>query len=581
VRGDNLSTVSDSWEFGERGDDAEANFAALAGAVIDHWLARDPVSATALGDHRFDHRLPDATPEGISESLSMLDHALSAIDQVDDVALGTEATVDLEILRARVSGERFLLESLQSHTWNPLSWNPGTAIHLLLARDFAPLEDRLASVAGRLSAVPEFLETARETLEVMPRVHVETAVGQLRGVQSMLLGQLDDALDEAPSMRSVVDPARAAALGALDAHVGWLQDTLDSDLATGDPRLGPEKFAAKLWATLDAHLTPDDVLHRAEHDLARLEGEIARAAAAYLGETVPPPDDAAVFVRRALSAVAASGPVDDGSVMRLCRESYDSTRAFVIEHDLMTVPDIPVEIVEMPEIHRGVAIAYCDPPGPLETGPLPTFFAVSPTPEGWDAERVASFYREYNAHMLEDLAIHEGVPGHVLQLAHNNRARPVTQVRAAFRSGPFAEGWAVYAEQLMAEHGYAPRSAAAEDRERLALAIRLQQLKMQLRMTINAILDVRVHTRGMTEDEAMRLMQVRGHQEEGEAVGKWRRALLTSAQLSTYYVGFIAVDDVVRDVRAANPGWTDRQVHDAVLAHGTPPPRHLHALLGL
>jgi len=133
----------------------------------------------------------------------------------------------------------------------------------------------------------------------------------------------------------------------------------------------------------------------------------------------------------------------------------------------------------------------------------------------------------------------------------------------------------------MAEHGYAPRSAAAEDRERLALAIRLQQLKMQLRMTINAILDVRVHTRGMTEDEAMRLMQVRGHQEEGEAVGKWRRALLTSAQLSTYYVGFIAVDDVVRDVRAANPGWNDRQVHDAVLAHGTPPPRHLHALLGI
>jgi uncharacterized protein (DUF885 family) len=104
---------------------------------------------------------------------------------------------------------------------------------------------------------------------------------------------------------------------------------------------------------------------------------------------------------------------------------------------------------------------------------------------------------------------------------------------------------------------------------------------MRLRMTINTILDIRVHTRGMTEDEALRLMQVRGHQEEGEAVGKWRRAQLTSCQLSTYYVGHVAVADVVRDLRAAHPEWNDREVHDAVLAHGSPPPRHLPALLAL
>jgi hypothetical protein len=85
----------------------------------------------------------------------------------------------------------------------------------------------------------------------------------------------------------------------------------------------------------------------------------------------------------------------------------------------------------------------------------------------------------------------------------------------------------------------------------------------------------------MTEEEAMRLMQVRGHQEEGEAVGKWRRALLTSTQLSTYYVGYLGIRDVVGDVRAAHPSWTDRELHDAVLAHGSPPPRHLRALLGV
>jgi uncharacterized protein (DUF885 family) len=568
------------WEFGHdalRGADAEENLAALADTIVDHWLARDPVTATALGDHRFDHRLPDLTSEGISETLTTLDHALGAIDQVDDLALGTESVVDLEILRARVTGERFLLDTLAQHTWNPLVANPGTAIHLLLARDFAPLEERLAAVAGRLSAIPEFLETARESLGEMPRVHVETAIGQLRGTQAMLGGQLDDALVDAPSLRARIDPLRSAAHGALEAHVGWLQDGLDSDLATRDPRLGPETYAAKLWSTLDAEITPDELLRRAEQDLVRAEGDIARAAADYLGEPVPPPDDAAALVRRALAAVAESGPVDDSTVLPLCRAAYDSTRQFVIDRELVTVPDIPVEIVVMPEIHRGVAVAYCDSPGALELAPLPTFFAVAPTPQGWDAERVASFYREYNASALQNLAVHEAMPGHVLQLGHSNAARHPNKVRAAFHSGAFAEGWAVYAESLMADHGYAPPGAADRD----ALAIRLSQLKMRLRMTINTILDVRVHTRGMSEDEALRLMQVRGHQEEGEAVGKWRRAQLTSCQLSTYYVGFVAVADVVRDVRAAHPEWNDRQTHDAVLAHGTPPPRHLPALLRL
>ena len=568
--------MTQEWEFADRADDAELTYEALAERIVDGLLARDPVAATWLGEHRYDGRLPDLSQEGVDETLAMVDQALSAIDQLDDAALGTVSVVDLEILRTALSDRRLALETLQAHTWDPLVANPGTGVHLLLSRDFAPLAERLGSVADRLDAVPESLAVARETLDVMPLVHLETAIGQFEGTRDLLMSALEDELDEAPSMRERVEPSRDAAVAAIDAHLGWLRDRLESGLATRDPRLGAEKFAAKLWTTLDADLTPDDVLHRAESDLARLEGEIARAAADYLGEPVPPPDDAGAVVRRALDAVAADGLVTDDTVLDMCRAAFDSTTAFVESNELVSVFDIPMEIIEMPEIHRGVAVAYCDPPGPLETSPLMTYFAVSPTPSDWERSRVESFYREYNAHMLHNLTIHEAMPGHVLQLGHSNRYASPTRVRQAFGSGPFAEGWAVYAEALMADRGY-----DAGKGERQALAVRLQQLKMQLRMTINAILDVRVHSRGMTEDEGMRLMQVRGHQEEGEAVGKWRRALLTSCQLSTYYVGYIAVNDVVLDVRAANPGWTDRQVHDAVLAHGSPPPRHLRTLLGL
>jgi uncharacterized protein (DUF885 family) len=568
--------MTQEWEFAEHADETETTFVALATRIVDGLLARDPVEATGLGDHRFDDRLPDLSSNGVEESLTTTDHALSAVDQVDDLALGTAAAVDLEILRSRLLGQKLALDTLGEHRWNPLVANPGTAVYLLLARDFAPRAERAASLLGRLDAIPAALEQARDSLDAMPRVHVETAIGQFRGTSSMLHTQLDPLLDAAPALRPALEEARAAAVGAIGAHVGWLQDALDSDHATRDPRLGPEKYAAKLWATLDAQLTPDQVLERAESDLIRIEGEIARAAAEYLGEVEPPPDDSGAVVRRALDAVAAEGPVADTTVLPLCRDAFAATTAFVREHDLVTIHADPVQIVEMPEIHRGVAVAYCDPPGPLETADLPTFFAVSPTPSEWGADRAVSFYREYNARMLHNLTVHEAMPGHVLQLAHSRRARVVTPVRQAFWSGPFVEGWAVYAEALMVERGY---DAGLGDRA--ALAIRLQQLKMQLRMTINAILDVRVHTRGMTEAEAMRLMQVRGHQEEGEAIGKWRRALLTSTQLSTYYVGYVAVHDLVRDLRAAHPTWSDREIHDAVLGHGSPPPRHLRTLLDL
>ena len=253
------------------------------------------------------------------------------------------------------------------------------------------------------------------------------------------------------------------------------------------------------------------------------------------------------------------------------------------ELDLVTVPDDPVEIVVMPASRRGVAVAYCDPPGPLEPPgpdgmPAPTLFAVAPTPPAWPAQRVQSFYREYNGHMVRDLSVHEGVPGHVLQLAHAARHRGGTRVRSAFRSGPFVEGWAVYAEEMVATAGL---GLGGPDGDAADAGLRMQQLKMLLRATINAVLDVRVHAHGMSQDEAMRLMIERGHQEEGEASVKWRRALLTSAQLSTYYVGYHEVRQVVARLRSARPGAGERQVHDAVLAHGAPPPRHLRSLLGL
>ena len=558
---------------------ADLAFTALAGDYLDDRAERHPQLATELGDHRHDARLPDFSAAASADERRALDGFAARLAAIEVGALSAEHQVDARMLANSVALRIFELDELRERTWNPLAANPGRAIHALLLRDFAPLPERLASVAGRLAEVPALLATARGRLERMPRVHLETAIGQFSGTISLVGTAIDAALEAAPGCAGQVDAVRPAALDALAGHRAWLSAQLDqAEDGFADPRIGPERFARKLSLTLDAEADADAILARAHADLDRVSVQMAALAAelagprqADPGQAGTQPADGGPLARQVLDRLAGD-TADDTTILEFCRRALAAQAGFVRENQLVTLYDDPVEVIEMPEISRGVAVAYCDSPGPLETAPMPTFVAVSPTPADWPVQRVTSFYREYNRHMVHDLMVHEAMPGHFLQGQHSRRFDgSATALRGALRSGSFVEGWAVYAEQQMAEHGY-----PGEGDPR---AVRMQQLKMQLRMIINAILDARVHGHGMTEAEAVSLMTGRGHQEEGEAAGKWRRALLTSAQLSTYYVGYTEVADLAAGLRAAQPGQSERERHDRMLAHGSPPVRHLRTLL--
>lgn len=532
---------------------ASAQFEAIATSAVDDLLRADPVGATWLGDHRFDDLLPDLTSSGQAELAQRVEDHLTALDAVDDLDLDVDEQVDLEILRAALTRVRFEATELQAHRWNPMAWNPGTGIYLLVSRDFAPEDERMAAARARIAAIPELLAAARDELVDMPAIHVETALGQFHGTEQ-LVAQLEP---------------DGAAVQTIRAFRDWLGERLPESRRS--PRLGERLYAAQLWHSLDDPRSAASLLEDANAHLDAVTSRMRELAAEYLGET----PHATGIVTRALAQIAAEHPVSDATVLPIVADAVERTRAFVVERGLVSMPSIDVDVIEMPEIHRGVAVAYCDAPGPLERVSLPTRVAVSPTPADWDAERVASFYREYNAVQLHDLTIHEAFPGHVLQLAH---ARAVERpLRRYGFNGPFVEGWAVHAEQVMIDAGYAP----AGDDPRLALALRLQQLKMQARMTINTILDIRVHCMDMTQEEGMSLMTRRGFQEEGEATGKWRRALLTAGQLPTYFAGWRSVSAIAADLHVLHPDWTQGQVHDLMLSHGSIAPRHLRTLLGI
>jgi uncharacterized protein (DUF885 family) len=533
-------------------------FLSSAERIVDAMLGESPALAQTAGDHTYDDCLPDWSSDSVAAHVSILREAADALSQVDTDALPRADAVDCTVLLARVERTLFELTEVREHEWNPLYHNPGSLLHHLIQRPFAPVAERLEALAGRLGAIPDALATARQVLVDCPRVHLETAVDQFAGVAGLIRGEVDRMIDKAPALRGTVVPAREAATAALGEFSGWLRERLETAGDGRDPRLGRRLYEARLWHTLDTDLTAAQIDAAASTNLSRVLEEIRETAAAVTGGRAG--DDT---VREALARAAADRPTND-TIVGLARTALAEATAFVDQFELMSLIADPCEIREMPEFARGVAIAYCDPPGLLETADVPTYYCISPTPSSWTAERVESFYREYNNQMVRNLTVHEAMPGHFLQLAHARRAGGSKKIRSVSRSGSFVEGWATYAEELMAEHGFGGRE------------VKLQQLKMQLRMTINAILDQAVHCDGMTRDEALALMRDSGFQEEGEAVGKWRRVLLTSTQLSTYFVGYTEVAAIARSRPAGTPL---RHWHDEMLSFASPPPRHLRTLL--
>jgi hypothetical protein len=562
-------------------DDNSANstFSALAGAILDGLFERCPELATAAGDHRHDSRVTIGDASYYTELSQWAARKLGELAALDTARLSRQNQVDAQILRTRLEWLRFEINELREYQWNPIFSNPGQGIYdpsrgidRLLTRDFAPLPERLTAVAGRLKAMPAALAAARRVLGAMPEIHIQQALNQFAGVAGLIEGEAARLADEAGAAGRDTAAAIPAALEAIAEHRRWLQQRLADGGQTGfhDGRLGADLFVEKLRLLHDTSLGTEEILVRAEKDLAQAVEEIADAAGRFIDSPATPRGEA---VQRALDTLAADA-TDGTTILSFGQAAFDALCRFVTEQDLVTLYGDSVEVIEMPPMDRGGTIAYSDSPGPLESAALPSVVAVSPPPDGWPPERVRSFYQVHNRHVVHAILAHEGCPGHALQFQHMRRFAGSTPTRSVFWSLTNAEGWAVYAEELVTARGYPGAGSNA--------ALQLVELKLRLRSIINAIIDIRLHSEGMTEADAMALMTGQGFQDDGEAELKWRRALWAPAgKLSTYYVGSAEVSGLAADLRTAHPTWSDRQVHDAILGHGCPPVRHLRTLLEL
>ncbi|MEO5939416.1 MAG: DUF885 domain-containing protein, partial [Candidatus Limnocylindrales bacterium] len=574
-------------------------FATRVDAFFVEYFALEPVDATGAGNHAHDGRWPDVSQAGRAGRLAFIERWQATFSAFGDERLDLDQRIDRDLLLGVLGSYAFNEVELGEDSWSPMAWVYliGQGFFALVAREFAPLSERLASVASRAEGLPAVLDAASETLvgldgRAVDRFHTETALEQWPG----LIGIVDEAIEAGEAAAAAGDGAVAAVLPRLRAArevaiaaLAGLEIRLREVIlptAAGEGRLGSDLFAAKMVHTMqDPTLTPERIRERAEREFGAVRAEMIRIAREiaplWLGDEAIPDDDADV-VRAVLASVAIDHPNAD-ELLDFCRAELARIEAFCREADLVGLSEEPLEIGWTPVFLRAFGGAMLSSPGPLETGQK-AIFSITPIPADWTADQAESSLREDNARMLRLLTIHEAVPGHYLQGVYANRNPSIA--RALFGSGVFAEGWAVYVTQVMMDAGY-----GADDP-----ALMLTHWKYYLRCVVNALIDVGIHTAGMTEDEAVALMIEGAFQEEAQARAKYNRARLSSTQLSTYFVGstlFWDLEDEVRRRAAAaagapggsaaiptprvvgdygpTPGFVYREHLEACMSHGSPP----------
>jgi uncharacterized protein (DUF885 family) len=558
--------------------DEDGAFIALGQAYLDGTARINPVAATALGDHRFDHLLPDMSAQGRTTQLGFLKAIRTKLARINRARLARDHQVDAALLANELNRTIWTLEVERGWAWDPQLYQSiaGGALYSLAARDFAPWSQRLKAATSRMERLPGLLAQMRASLipAKVPPIYATTVASQNMGTLELaesVLGPNINALSDPDKSR--FNKALEGLKLALTTHQKWL-DTVLVPQAKGEFRVEPALYDRKLAFAMVGAVTRPELKARATSALAATREEMYSLSRQILAGRpgAPPtpeqPDPAGqqAAIAAALELSYARAPARD-KVMDEARATMAQATDFVRRKDLVTLPDSPVKVVEVPKFMQGVAVAYCDSPGPLDRH-LETFYMVSPIPADWTDEQTTSYLREYNHYMIHDLSIHEAMPGHYLQIAHANK-HPST-LRAVLASGPFIEGWAVYAEALMSDAGY-----LADDP-----LFRLTVLKMRLRTITNTLLDIGIHTEGLTREQAMTMMMEGAFQQEREASGKWVRAQLGSTQLLSYFTGYsehLALRSEAE--RRQGSAFSLKAYHDALLSHGSPPVHFARALL--
>lgn len=541
---------------------AAADFDTLTDEFTRGALALSPVYATQSGYHEhegvaLDERLDDYSAAGIDAQRRFYAGMQTRLDALTAATLDREQQADLLIMKNNIGLALLDLDTIQAYKHNPTIYVElvGNALYTPFVLNYAVPEVRFRHIVRRLEQVPALVEQAKANLADAPDVWNRVAREENDGN----VGLIDETLRKAvpQTLKADYDRAAGEALTALRDFNTFLKDTLSKK--TSDWRLGKENYARKFALVLATDKTPEQLLAEAETDLKATRTEMESLAAPKT-------------VKQALDDIAREHATPE-TYMAEAKRALQQATAFVREKDLLTLPGRSnLQVVDTPEFLRGIyGVGGFNPAPPLQPE-LGAFYWITPIPKTWPKARIESKLREYNDYGIQELTIHEAMPGHYVQLEIANDVQPKSRrlLRVVFANGPYVEGWGFYSQQLMSEEGYLNSSTA----------LNLTWLKQKMRGLANTILDIRLQTLGMTDQQALDLMINDTYQEREEATAKLQRAQLSSTQLPTYYAGLKGWLDVrQRYQQQKGTAFSLKDFHDRALRESAVPLPELQKLL--
>lgn len=517
---------------------APPDFRALVRSYLDLRWQLDPVAATYAGVGTHDARLGNFTRADVRTSLAALKAMVTAFEGCEVESIGDEIDQTAVINDLRVTIARF--EKEKPHEVNPefhLSYLLG-GLFVLMMRGDQPLEDRGRALAGRLREAPRFLADARATLDRPAKIFTETALSVARGGPTLLGEAIPEFASRlSPECAGAVLEALGTAREAFDAFVEFLAAEL-SDRSDGAFAIGRQAFDFRLHYEHALRETAPELLRYGEALVAELEGELARRA-----DTLAPGVRWRVLAER----LREQHPKVETLVASYAAE-MERARKFVMERGLVAVPDGPLQVIATPSFMQPlIPFAAYDPPGAFATERT-GFFYVS-VPDG-------AMLRDHCVHEIACTALHEGFPGHHLQYLIA-QAQP-SPVRRVVSSPLTVEGWALYCEELMAEEGFLARPEEAF----------FQRLHLLWR-AVRIVLDVRLHTLGMTSEQAVQYMVDVLGIGRGSAQAEVARYCGTPGYPLCYAVGRRELVRLREDYRRREgASFSLRRFHDDVLSYG-------------
>ncbi len=555
----------------------------LSEEFVNTTLSFSPTAATAAGLHAFrkqnlDEMLDDMSLAALDRQLRYYQDFRGRLDKLDGAGLTPEDRADVILMRDQCSLQILDLNEIQSAAHNPARYAEilGQGLFTPLALEYAPQTDRIHHILARLRQVPLFLNQAETNLSTAPAVWTHLAFSETQANIDMVDKIIRDAVPG--SLKDAYSKAAQPAIDAMRTYQAFLKNTLSQ--RTGEWRLG-ELYARKFRFTMHSSMPADNMLADATRDLSGQRARMLELALPLHAKLAPSHHDHSDLsgdarqnqvIGEVLAHIAERRSTPE-SYLDDARKDLAEAREFIRKKHLLTLPArANLQVVPTPEFERDIYTAGGFNPAPPLEPQLGAFYWITPIPPDWTAGQAASKLREYNESMLCLLTLHEAVPGHYVQFEIAGGIQPAARraLRALYGSGPYVEGWAQYGEQMMLEQGFRNHSPELE----------LTFAKQQLRVIANAILDVRLQTLGMTDQEALDFLEKQAFQEHQEAVEKLQRAKATSAQLPAYYVGWtqwITLRDEIKKAQGASFHLTE--FHDRALQEGAVPMEALRQLI--